>query len=61
MIVKRFLNVEELAEYLGFAVGTLYVWVCRKKIPYLKIGRTVKFDLQEIENWLKDKRIRELS
>ena len=54
---KRFLGLEELSQYLGLAKGTLYIWVCHKKIPYLKIGRLVKFDLQEIEGWLKDKRV----
>lgn len=60
MIEKRFLGISELSEYLGLAKGTLYIWVCQKKIPYLKIGKLVKFDIQEIEVWLKDKRIKEL-
>jgi len=58
---KRFLGIEEASEYLGLTKGTLYGWVCHKKIPYLKIGRLVKFDLREIEPWLKDKRVKEIS
>lgn len=58
---KRFLGIKEMAEYLGLTVGTMYVWVCHKKIPYLKVGKLVKFDLREIEKWLKDKRVEELS
>ena len=54
---KRFLGLEELSQYLGLAKGTLYIWVCHKKIPYIKMGRLVKFDLQEIEPWLKEKRV----
>lgn len=54
---KRFLGIEELSQYLGLTKGTLYVWVCQRKIPYLKVGKLVKFDLIEIERWLKDKRI----
>lgn len=49
---KRFLGIKELAEYLGIAEGTAYVWVCHRKIPYVKVGRLVKFDLQKIEKWL---------
>ena len=45
---KRILNVKELAEYLGFAPGTVYNWVCLKKVPYIKIGGRVKFDIQDI-------------
>ncbi|MBN3038476.1 MAG: helix-turn-helix domain-containing protein [Candidatus Omnitrophica bacterium] len=58
---KRFLGIKEMAEYLGLTVGTMYVWVCQKKIPYLKVGKLVKFDLKEIENWLKERRVEEIS
>lgn len=58
---KRFLDVKELSGYLGVKEGTLYVWVCYKKIPHVKMGKLVKFDLQEIENWLKTKRVGEIS
>jgi excisionase family DNA binding protein len=58
---KRFLSIQELSEYLGVRKGTVYVWVCQRRIPYLKIGKLVKFDMREIENWLKNKRIEELS
>ena len=58
---KRYLGIKEMAEYIGIQEGTLRVWTCHKKIPYVKIGRLVKFDLREIENWLKEKRIREIT
>lgn len=56
---KRFININELSQYIGLTKGTLYVWVCQKKIPYLKLGKLVKFDLREIEDWMKDKRVKE--
>jgi len=55
---KRFLNVEELAEYLGISTNTVYAWVCQRKIPYLKIGKLVKFDLTKIEQWLDKKTVK---
>jgi excisionase family DNA binding protein len=57
---KRYIGIKELAEYLSIPEGSLYVMVCQKKIPYLKIGRRLKFDLQAIEEWLKNKRIKNL-
>ena len=51
---RRFLGVAELSDYLGILKGTLYVWVCHKKIPYVKVGRLVKFDLRKIEKWLEE-------
>mgnify|MGYP001588906257 CR=1 len=58
---KRFLGIVELSQYLGLTKGTLYVWVCQRRIPYLKIGKLLKFDIMEINDWLKDKRVKELS
>ena len=57
---KRYLGIKEMSEYIGLTEGTLRVWTCYKKIPYLKIGRLVKFDLREIEVWLKDKKVEEV-
>ena len=54
---KRFLDMNDCAEYLGLSKAILYVWVCRRKIPYLKMGRLVKFDLRVIEEWLKEKTV----
>lgn len=55
---KRFIGIKELSEYLDTPVGTLYVWTHQKKIPYYKIGRNVKFDLEKIEDWLKKKEVK---
>ena len=49
---RRYLGIKELADYLGIAQGTVYVWVCHRKIPYTKVGRLVKFDLLKIDKWL---------
>ena len=58
---RRYIGIKDLSQYLGLPKSTLYVWTCQRKIPYLKIGKLVKFDIIEIENWLKDKRIKELA
>lgn len=50
---RRYLNINELSEYIGIRKGTLYVWVCQKRIPYAKIGGLLRFDLREIDSWVK--------
>ena len=54
---KRFIGIKECSEYLGIPKGTLYSWTFSRKIPYIKMGRLVKFDLKELENWIKDRKI----
>lgn len=57
-IEKRFIGIKELSEYIGVPVGTIYSWTHMRKIPYLKLGKSVKFDLQELEVWFKKRRIK---
>ena len=45
----------EAAEYLGVSVGTLSVWrsVGRYQIPYLKVGRKIRYRQCDLEAWLR--------
>jgi excisionase family DNA binding protein len=47
---------EELAAGLGIARVTVYAWARRGKIPYLKFEGVVRFEPEEIAQWLKTKR-----
>lgn len=49
---KDLIDVRELSEYLGITVETAYNWVSQKKIPYIKVGRLLRFDLDKINEWL---------
>ena len=53
LLDKRYIGIKECSGLLGITKATLYVWVCRRKIPYLKVGRLVKFDVKDIDEWLK--------
>jgi excisionase family DNA binding protein len=59
MVENKLIGITEMAEYLGIRVSTLYSWVSQKRIPYIKLGRLVKFDLRKIDKWLEDKAIEE--
>ena len=51
---KRFLSTKEIAVYLGLAEPTIRFWVRKAKMPYSKFGCSVRFDLREIEKWIKN-------
>ncbi|MFH1367934.1 MAG: helix-turn-helix domain-containing protein [Elusimicrobiota bacterium] len=55
---KRLLNITEASEYLGIKKNTLYGWVCYRKIPYVKIGRLLKFDKHDIDKWIDKKKVK---
>lgn len=54
---RRYLSPKELSQYLGIATQTVYEWVSQKKIAYIKMGRLVRFDQQEIDELLKMKKV----
>ena len=58
---KRFLNVNEVAEYLGVEASTIYAWVHTRQIPFYKVGRLVKFKQDQIDRWIENKKVAEVS
>ena len=42
------LDVDQLAVQLNVPKKTIYYWVSRNEIPYLKMGRHLRFDLHQI-------------
>ena len=56
-IQKRLLSVEEVAHYLGLSSRTIYNQIAPKsKRPFpikpKRIGKLVKFDIQDLDNYV---------
>ena len=45
-------RVKQAAEYLGIRPKTLYEWVRLGRVPYRKIGFNVRFDPEELKQWI---------
>lgn len=50
---ERWFSVEEIAKHLGVSKETIYRWVEKKKIPAHKLGRQWKFQVSEVDEWVK--------
>ncbi len=48
-ITKRYVNINEVSEYTSLPVKTLYEWASIGRIPSIKLGRRVLFDLNDID------------
>jgi len=53
----RFLDVEALAGWLGIEVVFVRRLVAERRIPFVKIGRLVRFDPEEIAAWIDGQRV----
>lgn len=51
---ERLLNIKEASEVLGVKVGTLYNWVSRQRIKYVKVGRLVRFSHGIIDEFIRN-------
>lgn len=51
--IKKFLNMDELADYTGMSKSFLYKRVSKKTIPFVKLGeRRTVFVTEEIDKWV---------
>ncbi len=55
---RGLVNIREAADYLGLSTNTLYQWCSKRRLPHIKVGRLVKFDLQELDSWIKKNRVK---
>lgn len=45
----RLLNVKEAARLLGTTPGSLYSMVWRREVPFVKLGRSLRFDVNDLD------------
>jgi excisionase family DNA binding protein len=54
--LRRLITAKEASQYLSLSTDTIYRMAALKKIPYLKIGDRVLFDVRALDHWI-DKHI----
>jgi excisionase family DNA binding protein len=54
----RLLNVREAARFLGTTPKTLYTMAWRREIVFVKIGRSLRFDLKDLERMIEQAKVR---
>ncbi len=50
----KFLTIEEVAEMLQVTRTTIYN-LKKKGLPFIKLGKNIRFDQEEVVNWIKGK------
>ena len=57
---KRLLTPREAAAYLGLAVDTVYRQARLRKLPSVKVGRSLRFDVKALERYVEQHTIETL-
>jgi excisionase family DNA binding protein len=57
--LRRLITAKEASQYLSLSTDTVYRMASLKKLPYLKIGDRVLFDVKALDHWIERRMIRE--
>ena len=55
IILENLIGAEEVSQALDVELDTIYAWVNRRKIPFVKVGGALRFRPSALEAWLKDR------
>ena len=55
--MKRLLNINEVSEYFGISIKTLYQWTSQRRIPHFKQGNMIRFDIEELDQFIKERTV----
>ena len=57
--LRRLITAKEAGQYLSLSTDTIYRMASLKKMPYLKIGDRVLFDVKALDQWIEKHMVRE--
>jgi excisionase family DNA binding protein len=57
--LRRLITAKEASQYLSLSKETVYRMASLKKLPYIKIGDRVLFDVKALEHWIEKHMIKE--
>ncbi|MCZ6800493.1 MAG: helix-turn-helix domain-containing protein [Nitrospirae bacterium] len=49
---SNLLDIQQVAEFLGISKDTVYKMVNQRRIPFVKVGRLLRFERGTLEAWL---------
>jgi excisionase family DNA binding protein len=55
------ITVQDAAKFLAVSTSTLYGWVYLRRIPFVKVGRALRFELAELQKFVQSNRFPALS
>ena len=57
--LRRLITAKEASQYLSLSTDTIYRMASLKRLPYLKIGDRVLFDVKTLDQWIDKHMVRE--
>ena len=51
--VERWYSMKEICEHLGVSRDTVLIWIEKRNMPAVKMGRLWKFKVSEVDKWMR--------
>lgn len=55
--IERWYSMNEICSYLGITRDTCLTWIEKRGMPGVKIGRTWKFKVSDVDKWMLSKAV----
>ena len=55
--LERWYSMNEVYQYLGITRDTCLTWIEKRGMPAVKIGRTWKFKISEVDEWMRSQNV----
>jgi excisionase family DNA binding protein len=55
-VTQRLMAVNDAAQYLAVSSSTLYGWVHQRRIPFVKVGRALRFEVADLDDFIQRNR-----
>jgi excisionase family DNA binding protein len=52
--MEQYLNIIDIAKRYKVSTKTIRNWI-KRGMPHLRIGNVIRFDISEVEQWIKEK------
>ncbi|MDL2233774.1 helix-turn-helix domain-containing protein [Ruminococcaceae bacterium OttesenSCG-928-L11] len=50
---EKWVDTKTVAEYLNINKQTVFAWIAQKNLPAVKVGKSWRFKLSEVDAWLR--------
>lgn len=52
-MTEPWISADEIASHLGVSKDTVYAWISTQNMPAHKVGRLWKFQVSEVDEWVR--------
>lgn len=52
---EPWVSADAIAEHLGVTKDSVYTWIAKRNMPAHRVGRLWKFQVSEVDAWVRDK------